>query len=621
MGAFDACMNILKDKDAGVSGVSQPRMPIRVLSNPNSFEESDGTIGIRGYVTSSLDGRSDKEHAWSTVEVIGGSNNATGLNTDSVISGMAEGDGISISQSAGRFSIPHKEVTNEHVEEPIVQAATIGTKSSSYAGVASNMSSSSANSEPYKFNFTKVDNVFEGVDISMPRRVVKNVSTRYENTLYVYFIGKRISFPLEWTMITSLLKEELNHISVWIKFHDVPIEVFDEEGIIIIGSHIGKPIMLDAYTSLMFKDSWGRSSFAQCLIEVSLDEPLKESITIGIPLLDGPGFTKESIRVEYEWKPPRFRGRKRIPKTRLPKLIGRLKGEKVDFSRVRNLSIFQGLVGRVLKVMQKVCPLMMVPKSTPNQPSGSSNVQSPNVRPEVNKDLTNLSVGDKPPNKVNIPSFNANVSVSNPYEHLSKAGGEDDILDDDEVVENVYDETVNLFSSTQPRASTPAMNVNIRVNNKTLFCSFIYADNYHIDRRALWNNLASHASLMRDKPWILLGDFNATLNLEDHSCGGYEPNISMREFKECVQRMEVMDVIATEFLRLVELNLSLKFSNFLVYKEGFHDVVISGWNLNVDGCAMYKVVKRLKGLKTPLRKLLHDQGNLHDRKPVFPSQG
>nr|GEY29857.1 RNA-directed DNA polymerase, eukaryota, reverse transcriptase zinc-binding domain protein [Tanacetum cinerariifolium] len=56
-----------------------------------------------------------------------------------------------------------------------------------------------------------------------------------------------------------------------------------------------------------------------------------------------------------------------------------------------------------------------------------------------------------------------------------------------------------------------------------------------------------------------------------------------------------------------------KFSNFLVYKEGFCEVVESGWNPNVDGFVMYRVVKRLKGLKSPFRKLLHTQGNLHNR--------
>ncbi|PWA89964.1 reverse transcriptase domain, Reverse transcriptase zinc-binding domain protein [Artemisia annua] len=56
-----------------------------------------------------------------------------------------------------------------------------------------------------------------------------------------------------------------------------------------------------------------------------------------------------------------------------------------------------------------------------------------------------------------------------------------------------------------------------------------------------------------------------------------------------------------------------KFSNFLVYKEGFLDTVTSGWNQNVNGCSMYRVVKRLKGLKSSFRKLLHNQGNLHER--------
>ena len=56
-----------------------------------------------------------------------------------------------------------------------------------------------------------------------------------------------------------------------------------------------------------------------------------------------------------------------------------------------------------------------------------------------------------------------------------------------------------------------------------------------------------------------------------------------------------------------------KFSNFLVHKEGFMDTVNSGWNINVNGCAMYRVVKRLKELKSPFCKLLHDQGYLYDR--------
>ncbi|GJV62250.1 putative RNA-directed DNA polymerase, eukaryota, reverse transcriptase zinc-binding domain protein [Tanacetum coccineum] len=56
-----------------------------------------------------------------------------------------------------------------------------------------------------------------------------------------------------------------------------------------------------------------------------------------------------------------------------------------------------------------------------------------------------------------------------------------------------------------------------------------------------------------------------------------------------------------------------KFSNFLVYKEGFCEILYSGWNVHIEGYAMYRVVKQLKGLKSPFRKLLHNHGNLHDQ--------
>ncbi|GJT85211.1 zinc knuckle CX2CX4HX4C containing protein [Tanacetum coccineum] len=87
-------------------------------------------------------------------------------------------------------------------------------------------------------------------------------------------------------MNTRLCKEELTRIPVWVKIHDVPIQVFSEDGLSIIASQIGKPIMLDSYTSSMCIESWGRSSFARCLIEINANDILKESLTMGVPLLD-----------------------------------------------------------------------------------------------------------------------------------------------------------------------------------------------------------------------------------------------------------------------------------------------------------------------------------------------
>lgn len=108
-----------------------------------------------------------------------------------------------------------------------------------------------------------------------------------------------------WTLNTNLLKEDLTNIPVWVKFHDVPLAMFSDDGFSLLATLIGTPKRLDAFTSQMCKESWGRSSFARCMIEVKSDEVLKDSVTVEIPLIDGTGSTIEKIRVEYEWKPPR----------------------------------------------------------------------------------------------------------------------------------------------------------------------------------------------------------------------------------------------------------------------------------------------------------------------------
>ncbi|GJY60636.1 zinc knuckle CX2CX4HX4C containing protein [Tanacetum coccineum] len=48
----------------------------------------------------------------------------------------------------------------------------------------------------------------------------------------------------KWSTDTKLLKEELTRIPIWVKLHDVPLQVFKEDGIILIASFIGKPVML-----------------------------------------------------------------------------------------------------------------------------------------------------------------------------------------------------------------------------------------------------------------------------------------------------------------------------------------------------------------------------------------
>ncbi|GJZ79863.1 hypothetical protein Tco_0644700 [Tanacetum coccineum] len=88
-------------------------------------------------------------------------------------------------------------------ESPIIQFVFIQDKPTSYITVAggSRPKPSVAGGSKLDPIISKVkfcslfsENLCEGVNVSIPRKVVETISTRFANTLYGYFIGKRIAF-------------------------------------------------------------------------------------------------------------------------------------------------------------------------------------------------------------------------------------------------------------------------------------------------------------------------------------------------------------------------------------------------------------------------------------------
>lgn len=98
----------------------------------------------------------------------------------------------------------------------------------------------------------------------------------------------------------------------------MPLLAYSEDGLSLIATQVGKPIMLDAFTSSMCFDSWGRISYAssmcfdswgrisyaRALVEISSESELKHEVTMAIPKKDDSGIISACIKVEYEWKPP-----------------------------------------------------------------------------------------------------------------------------------------------------------------------------------------------------------------------------------------------------------------------------------------------------------------------------
>ena len=85
------------------------------------------------------------------------------------------------------------------------------------------------------------------------------------------------------------------------------------------------------------------------------------------------------------------------------------------------------------------------------------------------------------------------------------------------------------------------------------FCSFVYASNCAEERKELWNDLKDHQNspMLKDKPWIVLGDSNETLNLEEYS----GPNIStvstgMRDFQDVCRHCSLIDMSSRSSVNL-----------------------------------------------------------------------
>ncbi|GJT95391.1 zinc knuckle CX2CX4HX4C containing protein, partial [Tanacetum coccineum] len=166
-------------------------------------------------------------------------------------------------------------------------------------------------------------------DIWLPLASVHEVNDRMTNSLYGYFIGKRLAFPVvecegvysvlrdsprmiheiliflnKWSPSVSLLKEELSHVLVLMKFHDVPLVAYTSDGLSLMATKISNPIMLDSYINFMCLESLEQSSYARVLNEINAYNDFSDNFVMAVPNLKRNRYTKETIHVEYEWKPP-----------------------------------------------------------------------------------------------------------------------------------------------------------------------------------------------------------------------------------------------------------------------------------------------------------------------------
>nr|GEU74239.1 hypothetical protein [Tanacetum cinerariifolium] len=124
----------------------------------------------------------------------------------------------------------------------------------------------------------------EQCDVWLPLASIHEVNDRMKNSMYGYFVGKRLAFPVvEWFMRNNWEKYGLNKVTMvkdffFLKFSSIEgVDSVLRDG----------PWMI--HEILIFLNKWSSS----------------DNLVMAVPNIEGTRYTKETIRVEYEWKPPR----------------------------------------------------------------------------------------------------------------------------------------------------------------------------------------------------------------------------------------------------------------------------------------------------------------------------
>ncbi|GKC74243.1 zinc knuckle CX2CX4HX4C containing protein [Tanacetum coccineum] len=212
--------------------------------------------------------------------------------------------------------------------------------------------------EPVNFRSLDSDKPINATtEVKIPKASILDVHSRFGFSLYGYFVGKRVAFPVvenyvnnawkkfglvrvmmnsnglfffkfasiegmngvlengpwfirfapiilkKWTPNANLLKEDLKSVHIWVKY--IPIVVFTADGWSVMATKLGNPIMLDSYTSSMCLQSCGRMDYARALIDFRADREFKEDMVIVTPNVEDGGEVIHTVRVVYEWEPPR----------------------------------------------------------------------------------------------------------------------------------------------------------------------------------------------------------------------------------------------------------------------------------------------------------------------------
>ncbi|GKA36412.1 retrovirus-related pol polyprotein from transposon TNT 1-94 [Tanacetum coccineum] len=427
-------------------------------------------------------------------------------------------------------------------------------------------------------------------------------------------------------------------IPLWVKLVNVPLEASSSEGISALASSLGRPIIMDIMTAKRCKLGEGRLDFARVLDDIEELEKLKGRMVVDTFLNKRiqPNFIKvknwTQDMVKYFKEQWEINRNKEVEEDN--DNIEDVLENNTGIAKELSIEEMEGLF-YIDSSREAILSFIMIDLNI-----GMWNIRSMNqlkkqkavinfIQEEKLNGCGIVETYIKPSklSKVASIAFGGWEWVSNSVHSTNGCrimiGWDKDKVD------------VMLVYMTR---QVMLVVIKIIKLKQKVFCSFVYASNSGIERRSMWNELRRFKAITSGCPWILMGDFNVTLKLEEHSTGGSKVQSDMQDFGVYVNDIEVEDVnytglfytwikspsrpetsilkkldrvmVNSDFIdhygdaharflpfltsdhnpvvlhipnTLEKKKKSFRFSNFVADKEEFLDVVKREWKINCDG--------------------------------------
>ncbi|XP_019085582.1 PREDICTED: uncharacterized protein LOC109126472 [Camelina sativa] len=427
----------------------------------------------------------------------------------------------------------------------------------------------------------------------------------------------------KWTPIIDTTQEGLTTVPMWVVVKNVPPRYFSWKVLSAITSPLGTPKRLHPETEAC-------KLFVEAKVFVEVD--LTKSLPKHMSFKSGKGGDTV-VEFVYPWLPPRC----------------------VDCSKWGHLRV--DCLSKKNLVTPALVPQGLVDDASPaiaaDLQSNSENVAEivrvgDNVADgAVNSDQSTDAEwctpikGIRSPGKIATPSNNEISNLSNSFSCLSDKGEKgEDISSEPSLTEagaecmkestadepdqekqarkdtdTILDQQGVLLRPSLPRASKEGHKyVSVTGQQK---------------RKSLWSDLQHHhhSPLFRNKAWLICGDFNETLDGDDHSLSDSSPSVTlgMRDFQNLARDCELVDmsyqgprftwgnkrhdgVICKKLDRVLrKVQKPFKFVNTVATHPDYQTTLADIWKrsppLFHSTSAMHRFTKSLKGLKPHIRRL------------------